>query len=60
MEAAARAGLRAAPVLTVAGVDDAHRLRLAIQTAGNETADLYQKLAPGVPVRVFGPHGRFD
>jgi predicted ferric reductase len=37
---------------TVAGVDDTHRLRLAIQTAGAETADLYENLAPGVPVRV--------
>jgi predicted ferric reductase len=45
---------------TVAGSDDDGRLRLAVQTAGNETADLYEKLAPGVPVRIFGPHGRFD
>lgn len=27
---------------TVAAADDAHRLRLAIQTAGNETTDLYE------------------
>ena len=45
---------------TVAGTDELHRLRLAIQTSGNETAVLHDQLAPGVPARVFGPHGRFD
>jgi predicted ferric reductase len=45
---------------TVASTDELHRLRLAIQTAGNETTQLYRTLHPGTPVRVFGPHGRFD
>jgi len=45
---------------TVAGTDELHRLRLAIQTAGDETTQLFQTLTQGLPVRVFGPHGRFD
>jgi predicted ferric reductase len=45
---------------TVAGTDELHRLKLAIQTTGNETAVLHEQLVPGVPARVFGPHGRFD
>jgi predicted ferric reductase len=44
----------------VAGTDELHRLKLAIQTTGNETAVLHEQLVPGVPARVFGPHGRFD
>jgi predicted ferric reductase len=45
---------------TVAGTDELHRLRLAIQSTGDETAELHRTLQPGTPVRVFGPHGRFD
>jgi hypothetical protein len=45
---------------TVAGSDELHRLRLAIQTVRNETAILHEQLGPGVPARVFGPHSRFD
>ena len=45
---------------TVAGTDNANRLQLAIQASGNETAALFEKLSPGVPAQVLGPHGRFD
>jgi predicted ferric reductase len=45
---------------TVAGTDELHRLRLAIQSTGDETIELHRTLEPGTPVRVFGPHGRFD
>jgi predicted ferric reductase len=45
---------------TVAGTDELNRIRLAIQSAGDETAALHDRLTPGVQARVFGPHGRFD
>jgi predicted ferric reductase len=36
------------------------RLELAVKAAGNYTAEMYDRLHPGLPARVVGPFGGFD
>jgi len=36
------------------------RLELAVKAAGNYTADVHERLHPGLPAKVVGPFGGFD